>query len=487
MTTAPKASFLERRIKSTQARSILQHFCSASKAARFYPPDHPSFVDAVKVLHLSIQSTLAGQGSLVFNRIGKELCFGEIVLVDNSLAQRQMVNDLMARQIFRISFYDGVTREELAGMINRLGRETATGEGFREACEFWREKPFPHIEVRIGQPMIRGEAGGTSGEMPVSAKLNVEMEMRHRAEKIYGEGVKRVTQILGAIQAQGEVNLNLEPVREVAEDMVETITEDEVPLLARTCSKRLGWDTAQHAVNVSILSVCLGKLLGLSVEQLAILSEAALVHDIGTVFIPREILQKPFGLSPEEQEIFERHPVEGASLLSKVPGINGISLTVTLEHHLHYDGTGYPVLSGSATPHSFSRVVALCDYYDAALNLARKQEGLLPPQAVSYMWEKRGSIFDPILLKVFVQMVGIFPVGSLVRLEDGSAACVVASNLNNMQRPWVILVGQEKSGPPMSLMDTNEETGQFKHSIAGMISPHQAGFDPAKYLGLTGD
>ncbi len=485
MTTAPKASFLERRIKSTQARSLLQHFSAASKAARFYPPDHPSFVDAIKVLHQSIQTTLAGQGSLVFNRIGKELCFGEIVLVDNSLAQRQMVNDLIARQIFRLTFYDGVTREELAGMINRLNRETGTGEGIREAREFWQKKLYSHIEVGIGQPVINRGEDDTTGEMPVAAKLDVEKEKRRRAEKMYGDGVKRLTQFLEGIQTNGEVKL--EPIRAVAGDLAETITEDEVPLLARTCSRRRGWDTAQHAVNVSILSVCLGKLLGLSIEQLAILSEAALVHDIGTVFVPREILQKPSALSPEEQEIFERHPVEGASLLSRVSGINGISLTVALEHHLHYDGTGYPVLAGSVAPHPFSRVVALCDYYDAALNLAQKQEGILPPQAVSYMWEKRGSFFDPILLKVFVQMVGIFPVGSLVRLEDGSAACVVASNLNDMQRPWIVLVEQEKCGLPISLMDADDETGQFKHSIVDIISPHQAGLDPAKYLGLTGD
>jgi HD-GYP domain-containing protein (c-di-GMP phosphodiesterase class II) len=483
MTTEPIASFLERRIKNTQARSLLQYLSAAGKTARFYPPDHPSFVEAIKILHQSIQSTLVGQSFLVFNRIGKELCFGDVVLVDNSLAQRQMVNDLCARQIFRLTFYEGVTREELAGMVNHFGRETGTGEGFREAWEFWQKKPYPHIEVGIGQPVINRNEGEPAGGMPVAARLDAETEKRRRAQKTYAEGVKSLTQFLEQMQADGEVKL--EPVRAVAGHLAEAIAEDEVPLFARTCSRRKGWDTAQHAVNVGILSVCLGKLLGLSAEQLAILSEAALVHDIGTIFVPREILQKPTALSLEEQEVFERHPIEGASLLSRVPGINGLSLTVTLEHHLHYDGTGYPYLPGSTAPHPFSRVVALCDYYDAALNLSQKREGILPPQAVSYMWEKRHSYFDPILLKVFVQMVGIFPVGSLVRLEDGSMACVVASNLNNMQRPWVVLVDQKKIDLPMSLMDTDEETGQFKHSIVDTISPHQAGLDPAKYLGIT--
>jgi HD-GYP domain-containing protein (c-di-GMP phosphodiesterase class II) len=485
MTTEPKASFLQRRIKSTQARSILQSFTAALKAVRFYPLEHPSFVDSISAFHQSILSNLSNQGLLVFNRIGQELFFGEIVLVDNSLAQRQMVSELIAQRIFRLTFHEGVTREELTGLIHRLGRESGKGEGLREAWEFWQKQPFPHIEVGIGQPMISEGKGEKREGVPLAAKPDVEKEKRHQAKKIYGEGIKRLSHFLAGIQPHAEVDL--EPVNLLAENLAGTAAELDASLLGSTCSRRPGWDTAQHAVNVSILSVCLGKLMGLPPEQLKVLGEAALVHDVGTVMVPMEILGKPSDLTPQEREVFERHPVEGASLLSAVPGINGITLAVTLEHHLHYDGTGYPALPGLASPHPFSQIVALCDFYDAAIHLSQKQESILPAKTVAYMWRKRGSFFDPTLLKIFVQMVGIFPVGSLVRLDNGSSAFVVANNLDNMQRPWVVLAdpGNPTIPLPLSLMNTEDETGQFKLSILDVVSPLQVGLNPLKYLGLT--
>jgi len=195
--------------------------------------------------------------------------------------------------------------------------------------ETLQRHPLPHIDVSFGQPAAAAEDGISTAPAPPGM---LEKERRKKAEKLYGEGVQLFSQLISGIQSNQE--LTLSPIEALLVEYVGTAVEDENPLLSRTVSRKKGWDTSQHALHVSIFSLCLGKMLGFNPAQLATLGEAALLHDIGTALVPPEILEKQGDLAERERQIFERHPVDGAALLQRVPAVSGITLRVVLRASL---------------------------------------------------------------------------------------------------------------------------------------------------------
>jgi HD-GYP domain-containing protein (c-di-GMP phosphodiesterase class II) len=169
---------------------------------------------------------------------------------------------------------------------------------------------------------------------------------------------------------------------------------------------------------------------------------AALFHDVGKVEIPRKILNKPGKFTPQEWEVMKSHPVVGARMLVTKRGLEPGTLRavqVALEHHIRYDGSGYPRLPLEATPGLFSRVVTVCDCYDAMTSVrAYRQVPITPAVTMAYLWQERAKGFDPVLIKAFVGMLGAYPPGSLVRLSDETLAVVVEPpRSRNVFRPVV--------------------------------------------------
>jgi hypothetical protein len=181
---------------------------------------------------------------------------------------------------------------------------------------------------------------------------------------------------------------------------------------------------------------------------------AGLLHDIGKVRIPLEVINKPGKLTVEEWEQVKRHPVEGALILSDLPGVTRLAMVAAFEHHQHGEVRGYPEVDDQPQQHLFSQIVALCDAYDA-ITSARVYYSLQKPldQAVRILLDKRGSAFDPILVKAFVNMVGIFPVGALLKLDTGEIGMVVHQT-RDLLRPRLLLLdkfdGSEKIRGPKS-------------------------------------
>jgi hypothetical protein len=150
-------------------------------------------------------------------------------------------------------------------------------------------------------------------------------------------------------------------------------------------------------------------------------------------------------------------------------------------------GLAIPPAQGPMVPHPFSSLVSLCDFYDASLSLAQKTPAVYPAKAIAYMWARRGSYFEPAYLKAFIQMMGIYPAGSLVRLEGGELAIVTLNHPQNLHRPQVRLIPSSTREPSreLNLLETSGETGEYCHSIHEALSPLPFNLDPAKYLELS--
>ncbi len=201
--------------------------------------------------------------------------------------------------------------------------------------------------------------------------------------------------------------------------------EQELEALAKI--KKHDEYTYLHSLNVARLAVNLGRKLNLSHAKLIELGWAALLHDLGKLHVPIEVLNKVSKFSPQELEVMQSHPVESLVAYFKHLAFEIRTfdrLSAAFEHHQRYDLKGYPGVKLKISLHPFSRIIAICDTFDAMTTDRIYQRRILPDLALKIMAQGYGTIFDPVVLQAFITSLGAFPVGSLVRLNDEALAIV---------------------------------------------------------------
>jgi len=230
--------------------------------------------------------------------------------------------------------------------------------------------------------------------------------------------------------------------------------------------KRYENHTFCHSVHVGALAILLARRIGLSRERIAVLGEAALLHDIGKRQIPVEILRKPGKLTRRERRIVERHPVFGAEFLAGTPGLGELSATVALEHHRHFGGGGYPDLGGRV-PHEASQVIAVVDVYEALTGARPYREPLSPDKACLILARMAGEQLNPALVRAFVGLISFFPIGSVVRTTRGEVGVVIRTHADDPLHPQIEVLSPELD-PTGRRIDLSErdERGRYARHVA---------------------
>jgi len=244
---------------------------------------------------------------------------------------------------------------------------------------------------------------------------------------------------------------------------------------------------------VSIYSLALGKRAGMDRVQLADLGVAALFHDLGKTKVPLEVLRKTGTFTPEEWEVMQKHPENGVKELVKMRGLSGLafkSMVASFEHHMNYNASrgGYPKVRNPYRPHVIGRIVAIADCFDAMTTKRVYMKKAMPrDKALSYMLSQAGIKFDPVLLRMFANMIGVFPVGTAVQLASGRLAVVTASsdNPNLSHRPRVRPItdefGIQREFPEVDLSSPGID-GQYPDEIVSPVDPESLGLDISKYF-----
>jgi putative nucleotidyltransferase with HDIG domain len=196
-----------------------------------------------------------------------------------------------------------------------------------------------------------------------------------------------------------------------------------------------------HSVNVSVLSLLLGKHVGLDESVQAALVEAALLHDVGKTQIPLEIVKKPGVLDKHERKTIESHTTLGAEILVQTSGLHPLTPTVALEHHRGVKGTGYPDL-GNAIPHPMSQIVSVADIYEAITGARTYQAPTPPERACLIMARLAGEKLNTALVKTFVNAITFFPLGSMVRTNRNELGLVIETNQKDPLHPVIRLLDQ---------------------------------------------
>jgi len=315
-------------------------------------------------------------------------------------------------------------------------------------------------------------------------------KQKRYSKQIYFKTVNLVKEVAEGIRTQKLINVR--KAKHLMQSAVNSIMQDESALLGLTNIKNYDDYTFNHCVNVAIYAIALGQRIGIAKKHLSHLGMAGLFHDIGKVSIPKEVLNKTDKLSPQEWAMIRSHPVAGAEMVIRLKEWGELSarlIDAAFEHHLKFDLTGYPKLARKRNVTLFGKIIAIADFYDALVRpRVYRQYPYVSEKILGLMLERAGKDFDPALVKVFINMIGIYPLGTLVLLNTNEMGIVVQTQEDPdlIDRPRVCLLqyaeGEYRKGRTVDLREMDEGSRSFKQSIVKTLDPNEYNIHVAEFL-----
>jgi HD-GYP domain-containing protein (c-di-GMP phosphodiesterase class II) len=316
-----------------------------------------------------------------------------------------------------------------------------------------------------------------------------EKDRKEAARRTYEESVAISKELFNGTR-MGRSS-NAKQVKHAVQSIVDGVLNNEASLGGLSTLKDYDDYAFTHAVNVCIFSVAIGRRLGLSKAQLYDLGHAALVHDVGMSRIPREILTKGSALTDDERKRMEAHTWLGALRVFELRDFGEIpfqSMVVAYEHHLKPDGSGYPAAVREREPSVFSKIIAVAAAFDAATNERSYSKARPADEVLRELWGDEDLGFDPVIVKALINLLGIYPVGTVVILDTYELALVHAANNDPafVHRPTVRLLCDaaglwHEPAPLVDLADTDDE-GTHLRSIIKVTSADRYGIRVADYF-----
>jgi putative nucleotidyltransferase with HDIG domain len=445
------------------ADELLRRLAAALRSGQLYSKGHPIIARNLEALSAAIQLLHTLDATVVIGLIGDE-----VVVDDMPMASADAIGPLVRRLqqngVERIAIDQGVTSAEISAFLEAVSAlEPTINDGPPAALP-----EFPHI--RVGRMTVEQRVEGNVADMAAIKRL-------------YNDAVSVATSIWDSAKTEGKPDAAM--ARTMVDALAQAVAQNRTALLALTTLKNYDNYTFTHMVNVSILTMGQARGLGIDGPLLREFGLAALMHDIGKVRTPLEVLNKPDKLTDAEFAIMKRHTVEGAEILRKTPEIPALVPVVAFEHHLRLDGTGYP--DGVTRP-SLNLGTMLCsiaDVYDAMRSQRAYQQAFPSERIIEVLKRNDGKQFDQHLVRRFTQLLGIYPVGNLVRLNTGDVAVVVKINAPDPVRPQVrVLFDREKKRLPLAYDVNLWETADPARpgSIVASLDPADYQIDPLTFI-----
>ncbi|HLD13135.1 MAG TPA: HD-GYP domain-containing protein [Burkholderiales bacterium] len=306
-----------------------------------------------------------------------------------------------------------------------------------------------------------------------------------QAQKIESEARTVLYNILDDARFGNSVNTSA--AKEAVVGITESVIRNPDAMMVLTQLKEADQYTALHCLRVCILAITFGRHLQMTREELNLLGLGALLHDVGKMKIPPDILNKPGRLTDKEFTVMQSHVPEGLKILQNSSGIVPLSLQVVERHHERYGGAGYVNHMAGDAIGSFGLVSAIVDCYDAITSDRIYRNGTPAYEALTSMYNWRGQDFHPRLVEQFIQCMGIYPIGSLVELNNGAVGVVVSINREGSLRPKLVLVLdplKSRYAPPR-IVNLGQEPftdPNFPVEIRKVLPPGTYGINPTEHL-----
>ena len=455
--------------------SFLRNLQAAAKSAGLYPPTHPMATQFISRILKDLEILVNELEVLVVGVVDHALVALDLPFTGTEPVALSFAARLEERGIGSIEFRRGCRPEDISQCVQVLAMAPDAFNKLGSVDEILGGRGVTNIRL--------------SQRPPTTEVTEDEETAFRRSLAIYREAVDSARRILTDARL-GKIP-SLAEARASVSGLVDGTLQHQKVMLALTTIKSYDEYLFNHSVNVGVLSVALGQSLGLDLDTLREVALGAFLHDIGKVHWPVSIYQKPRGLTDEEWALVQRHPPDGAEIVSKMGTIGSAALEVILEHHLRYDRKGYPKMDGGKEQGFFGMIAQVADTYDAITTARVYQNAFEPTRAIARMQSLAGTVFDPKLVDAFIRLVGIYPVGTLIRVSSGELAVVMKPNPTDSSRPVVRVLFDEtgRRVDPALDMDTAERdpaSGQFCRTIVMAVDPASKNFDVAKYLASLG-
>ncbi len=278
--------------------------------------------------------------------------------------------------------------------------------------------------------------------VPVTTSLGDELPI---AKRLYTEALAHVRGFVDDVRRGKDIDYR--EATPLVDNLIDSVFRNETA--CATLFKLRWFDeyTYTHSINVSILAIILGRHMDMDRPTLQKLGIAGLYHDVGKARVPEAILNKPGKLTEQEFQVMKGHPLEGYRIMEGQPGLDPEVSRAVLEHHERIDGTGYPRGLAKGKIGRFSRIISVVDVYDALTSRRVYKDPIPPAKALGMMYQWRDRDFTPQAIENFIRCMGVFPVGSLVRLSNGEYGIVATANAVRPTKPEVKVVLDAKKRP----------------------------------------
>lgn len=395
---------------------VLKSLNASLQNMKLYPPGHPSAAAATKKCFQLLSNALKGSSEFFFGIVDEALVVENIPIIDAEANFPDLMEHLNTKGIEAVIFRSGLTEKEIAGLFEIFS-----------------------IEGELDENAIRKELESRS---IVNITIKAIPTEKSRYLAVYNDALDAVKNVMNKIRA-GQVP-DTEEVNAVAEEMSELVLSDTNAMVGLTMIKNYDNYLYNHSVNVSILALALGRFLKLDKNQLHFLGVGSLLHDVGKTGLAEDIIKKPGGLSSDEWEKIKQHPVMGKKIISEMDAVDPLVERICYEHHVRFDRSGYPDYEDDI--HLLSMIVSIADAYDALTTLRVYQKPHHPVEALKILKSLSGKHFDPKMLKSFENMIGLYPVGTMIRLSTNEIGIVTRINREHSELPIIkILYGPDGS------------------------------------------
>ena len=303
-----------------------------------------------------------------------------------------------------------------------------------------------------------------------------------QADRTFHQALDTISSAMEAVGSGGP--MDLEPVNEVVDGLIASILRNRDAMTSLATLRGVSEDIYQHCVRVSILSLVFANHMGVSRADLKAVGLGAILHDVGKVDIPAQIRAAAQPLTQDEFKLFKKHPLLGARKLKAQKGINKRALMVLLQHHERADGSGYPLGLQDDEILELAKVVMVADTYDKLTMREHQGAKLTPYEALAWIREWGGRQFSKTVVDGFEEALGLYPVGSFVRLSDNSLGIVLSVHHNTalMPKVWLVFDGNHRMLPDGRIVDLANQRSRNPISIVAAVKAEDLGIDLAGYV-----
>jgi putative nucleotidyltransferase with HDIG domain len=429
-----------------------------------------------------INNIIRSEGNLFLKIVRDNFFFNNIRIIvsaDKFPIFKAFWHDMRKRWIGEVEFSEEVNGDHLKDFIYLLS-------GLEEN----NESNYLYVKKQLEYRDIESiEVGKLEFYKDEEIYIDSEDQKKYSKE-VYFKSIGLIKEVVDGINQQK--TLNIRKAKRLMQNAVNAIIQDDSTLLGLANIKNYDEYTFNHSVNVAIYAIALGQRIGIPKKHLSHLGMAGLFHDMGKTKIPKEILNKIGKLSPEEWAIMRSHPVIGTELIMRMKEWGELSTRMiegAFEHHLRYDLTGYPRLTRKRKISLFGRIITIADFYDALVRpRVYNRFPYVSEKILGIMLERSGKDFDPAAVKVFINMIGIFPLGTLVLLNTNEMGIVtqIQEEAELIDRPKVCLIyygdGEYRKGKVVDLREMDEATKNFKRSVVKTLDPNEYNINVAEFL-----